>query len=91
MVLDVFAVGCRIHDGAGSQGLARAAFQKSLDRWLDVLVAQVMLQRSRIDTLVCQLAGMAQNMRMDRNGILAASTRRRTSLRKPTDQSLFRR
>ena len=33
---------------------------------LDVLVAEVMLQRSRIDTLVCQLeaAGMAQHVRM---------------------------
>src|SRR6516162_4276916 len=34
---------------------------------LDVLVAEVMLQRSRIDPLVCQLeaAGMAQHVRMD--------------------------
>ena len=33
---------------------------------LDVLVAEVVLQRSRIDTLVCQLeaASMAQHVRM---------------------------
>ena len=34
---------------------------------LDILVAEILLQRSRIDTLVCQheAAGMAQHVRMD--------------------------